>query len=191
MLSEAVKRLPVVSVIGDARLEDQTEITQTRELGAALIDAGFRIITGGLGGVMEEVSRGARSSSAWCDGRIIGIVPSYRASDANPWCDVVIPSGMQMGRNVLVVSSADVVLAIGGGAGTLSEIAIAWQLGRPIVAFGRRGWGGRLAGEVIDARSTEPIHTASDVADAVRRCRELAARPATAGDIGAGWRHGR
>lgn len=181
-------RLPVVSVIGDARLDDPATITQARATGAALIEAGFRIVTGGLGGVMEEVSRGARTSPSWSDGRIIGMIPSYRAADANPWCDVVIPTGMQMGRNVLVVAAGDVVLAIGGGAGTLSEIAIAWQLGRPIVALGSRGWAGRLAGEAIDGRSAEPIFAAHDIPSAIQRCRELAGRPCTSGDIGSGWR---
>ena len=182
------RRMRVVSVIGDARLEEADAITECRELGAALIEAGFRIVTGGLGGVMTEISRGARSAPSWSDGRIVGVVPSYRASDANPWCDIVIPTGMQLGRNILVVAMGDVVLALGGGSGTLSEIAMAWQLGRPIVALGSRGWAGRLTGEMIDGRSSDPIHGATDVADAVHLCRELADRPATGGDIGSGWR---
>lgn len=184
----AQKRVPVVSVIGDARLDEPAAIVRARELGAALIEAGFRLVTGGLGGLMAEVSRGAREAPSWTEGRILGILPSYRAGDANPWCDVVIPTGMQMGRNILVVAAGDVVLAVGGGSGTLSEIAIAWQLGKPIVALGSEGWAGRLAGATIDGRSAEPIHAASDVADAVGRCIDLAARPAAGGDIGSGWR---
>jgi hypothetical protein len=129
-------------------------------------------------------------SSSWSDGRIVGILPSYRATDANPWCDLVIPTGMQMARNVLVVAAGDVVLALGGGAGTLSEIAIAWQLGRPIVALGSRGWSGRLGGEAVDARSAEPIQVAHDISDAIQRCRTLATRLQAGGDIGSNWRAG-
>ena len=184
------ERLPVVSVIGDARLEEPGAISQAQQLGAALMEAGFRIVTGGLGGVMEAVSRGARQAPGWRDGRIIGILPSYLASDASPWCDIVIPTGMQLARNVLVVASGDVVLAFGGGSGTLSEIAIAWQLGRPIVALGNRGWSSRLAGEAIDGRSAAPIYAARDIDDAVAQCRVLVTRPNLGGDIGSGWRRG-
>ncbi len=184
-------RRAVVAVVGNARLDDDESVVEARQLGGALIEAGFRIVTGGLGGVMEEVSRGARTSPSWTEGRILGIVPSYRAADANPWCDVVIPTGMQMGRNILVVASADVVIAVGGGSGTLSELAIAWQLGKPIVALGTRGWAGRLAGEVIDARSDEPIHAARDVDEAIRLCCALASEARSGGDIGSGWRHGK
>lgn len=183
-------RRAVVAVVGNARLDDDEAVVEARRLGSALIDAGFRIVTGGLGGVMEEVSRGARTSPSWTEGSVLGIVPSYRAADANPWCDVVIPTGMQMGRNILVVASADVVIAVGGGSGTLSELAIAWQLGKPIVALGTRGWAGRLAGQVIDARSDEPVHTAHDVDEAIRLCSAFASEARSAGDIGSGWRHG-
>src|SRR3954462_7241122 len=111
------ERLPVISVIGDARLEDPQRIEEARLLGAGLLTAGFRIVTGGLGGVMEAVSFGARHCDHWRDGLITGVLPSYRADDANLWCDIVIPTGMQLARNVLVVSTADVVIAVGGGVG--------------------------------------------------------------------------
>lgn len=150
--------------------------------------AGFRIVTGGLGGLMEAVSEGARHAPEWEDGRIIGILPSYKKSDANVFCDVVIPTGMQLARNVLVVASSDVVLAVGGGAGTLSEIAIAWQLGRPIVALGTHGWAGRLAGETLDVRGKQPIRACSSIDEAVLACADLAALMHEAGDVGSGYR---
>lgn len=182
------ERLPVVSVIGDARLEDPDRVEEARCLGAGLLAAGFRIVTGGLGGLMEAVSYGARHCPHWSDGKIIGVVPSYRASDANPWCDIVIPSGMQLARNVLVVASADVVVAVGGGTGTLSEIALASQLGKPVVALGSHGWAGRLAGEVLDRRSTAPVRGCQSVGEVIAACVELLAGVRESGDIGSGFR---
>lgn len=181
-------RLPVVAVIGDARLEDPQRIEEARDLGARLLAAGFRIVTGGLGGVMEAVSFGARHSTHWREGLIIGVIPSYRVSDANPWCDIVIPTGMQLARNVLVVATADVVLAVGGGAGTLSELAFANQLGKPIVALGVHGWAGRVAGEPLDGRSASAIRGTQSVDEAVATCLELLATVRESGDIGSGFR---
>jgi hypothetical protein len=178
----------VVSVIGDARLEDPQRIEEARRLGAGLLAAGFRIVTGGLGGVMEAVSFGARHCAHWHDGLIVGVIPSYRASDANPWCDLVIPTGMQLARNVLVVATADVVIAVGGGAGTLSEIALASQLGKPIIALGSHGWAGRVAGEVLDGRSTSVVRGCQSVDEAVAASVELLAVAREGGDIGSGFR---
>jgi uncharacterized protein (TIGR00725 family) len=182
------ERLPVVGVIGDARLEDPQRIEEARRLGAALLAGGFRIVTGGLGGVMEAVSFGARHGGYWREGLIIGVIPSYRAADANPWCDIVIPTGMQLARNVLVVSAADVVLAVGGGAGTLSELALASQLGKPLVTLGPHGWAGRVAGELLDERSAAPIRGCRSVDEAIVACRELLATVRDSGDIGSGFR---
>lgn len=182
------ERHHVVSVIGDARLEDPQRIQEARHLGAGLIAAGFRIVTGGLGGVMEAVSFGARHCAHWRDGLIIGMIPSYRASDANPWCDVVIPTGMQLARNVLVVAAADVVIAVGGGAGTLSEIALASQLGKPIVALGTHGWAGRVAGAILDGRSASVVRGCRSVDEAVAACVEALAIAREGGDIGSGAR---
>lgn len=181
-------RLPIAAVIGDARLEDPQRIEEARRLGAGLLGAGFRIVTGGLGGVMEAVSFGARHCTHWRDGLILGVIPSYRTADANPWCDIVIPTGMQLARNVLVVSTADVVLAVGGGAGTLSELALASQLGKPIVALGPHGWAGRVAGELLDGRSASVVRGCRSVDEAVAACRELLAAARESGDIGSGFR---
>jgi uncharacterized protein (TIGR00725 family) len=182
------RRRPVVSVIGDARLEDLARIEEARRLGACLLEAGFRIVTGGMGGVMEAVSYGARHSAHWTEGSIIGILPSYRSSEANEWCDIVIPSGMQLARNVLVVSSADVVVATGGGAGTLSEIALAHQLSKPIIALGGHGWAGRVAGEVLDGRGLDAVCRCASVEDAVAACIAALSRSREGTDIGGGGR---
>ena len=164
---------PVVAVVGSARLQSVEQGRMAEALGDALMKASFRLVTGGLGGVMQAVSKGARESAAWVDGRIIGVVPSYGHDEANPYCDIVIPTGAQVGRNLLVVATGHVVIAMGGGAGTLSEMALAWQLRRPVIALGDLGWAGKLAGEGLDHRHDTVIHAANTVDDAIRLCGEL------------------
>ncbi|MEZ4225528.1 MAG: TIGR00725 family protein [Polyangiaceae bacterium] len=144
-----------------------------RELGTALIEAGFRVVSGGRGGVMQAVSEGARSASEYREGDVVGIVPGDDARDANPFVDIVIVSGMGIMRNALLVRSADAVVAVAGGAGTLSELAMAWQLDKPIIALEVAGWSGRLAGERIDDRPRAPILGASRVEDVIAALRAL------------------
>lgn len=160
-------RRKVVAVIGDARLEDPVRRERLRKLGSRLVAEGHRIITGGLGGVMAAVSEGAKKSRHWFDGAVIGVVPSYKASNANEWCDIVIPTGMQAARNVIVVASADAVVADGGGAGTMSELAMAWQLDKPIIALGSEGWAGECGGRALDRRSSREIRACGDVDAAI------------------------
>jgi uncharacterized protein (TIGR00725 family) len=112
-------------------------------------------MTGGLSGIMESAARGARASSKWSSGSIIGILPGYDPDAANPYIDIPITTGLDHGRNLLV-SQADAVIAIGGGAGTLSEIALAWLYFRLIVAFRGPGWAGQLADKKVDQRNRYP-----------------------------------
>ena len=103
---------------------------------------------------------------------------------------ICIATGVQMGRNTIVVASADVVIAVGGGSGTLSEMALAWQLGKPIVAFTAvEGWSANLASKLLDHRSQEPVHGAKDVASALAMVTSLLERPRRDHrGIGSGWR---
>ncbi len=176
-----VARRPVLAVIGNGLALDAATEAACVELGRRSVDAGFRIVTGGLGGVMAAVSRGARASASWRDGDILGILPGYEASAANPYVDIAIPTGMQIGRNILVVATADVVVAVDGGAGTLSEIAIAWQLGKPLLALSTSGgWARQLAGERVDERRSDRIVAVATAEEAV----------STAWDIAGGGRGG-
>jgi hypothetical protein len=100
---------------------------------------------------------------------VVGILPIADLDGGNPYCDVVIPTGMGTARNVLVVRSADAVILVGGGAGTLIEACYAWQIGRPVIALrSTGGWAGRLAGEAIDDRRPDVIRDAGSAAEAVR-----------------------
>jgi uncharacterized protein (TIGR00725 family) len=143
----------VVAVIGDSTVSrGSKEYELAFQIGKALIDKGYRIQSGGLGGIMEAVLSGAHSSEHYIDGDTIAIVPSFDRSKANEFADIVIPTGMDMMRNA-IVANADAVVAIGGGAGTLSEMAIAWSLYRLIIGFKNvEGWSSRIADQPIDAR---------------------------------------
>lgn len=162
------QRRHTAAVIGDARANDG-DLRLAEELGAAIIDGGFRIITGGLDGMMRAASRGARSSQNHQPGDVIGVLPTYSHEDANEFVEVAICTGMNHARNIVVVASADVVFAVGGKSGTLSEIAFAWKLGKPIIAVGDApGWATRVAGGAIDDRREDQVHGPLAPTDAVR-----------------------
>jgi uncharacterized protein (TIGR00725 family) len=104
-------------------------------VGREIAQRGAALICGGLTGVMEHSARGARAAG----GLTIGLLPGDDPSEANAYIDVAIATGLGHGRNAVLVLSADGVIAIGGGLGTLSEIALALRSGRP--AIGIRTWG--------------------------------------------------
>ncbi len=165
MLSQ---RRPVAAVIGAASPSERI-LEAAEALGQGLTDAGFRLVTGGLGGVMEAASRGARQAAGWTEGSIVGVIPGLSADQANPFVDIVVPTGMNYARNTLVVAMADVVIAAGGGSGTLSEIALAWQHGKPIICLDMgEGWSARVAGERLDERREDSLHRAPSAEAAVR-----------------------
>jgi hypothetical protein len=99
-----------------------------------LAQKGHRVICGGLGGVMEGVCRGVKEAG----GISIGILPGDDPAEANPYVEIAIATGMGIGRNIIIIRSADAVLAIDGRFGTLSEIAYALQLEKPVI--GLRTW---------------------------------------------------
>ncbi len=171
MLTRVRNRTHVVAVIGAANASPAL-LNHAEALGAALARAGFRIVCGGRGGVMEAACRGAAEAG----GSTVGILPGLDASEANPWVQIAIPTGLGLGRNLVVVASADAVVAVGGGSGTLSEIALAWQLGKPLVGLDvGEGWSSRLAGESLDGKRSDRIVAASDAADATARAQALLA----------------
>ena len=143
----------IVAVIGDSKTEiDSLKYKLAFATGKALVDAGYRVQSGGLGGVMEAVFQGAKTSEKYREGDTIAIVPSFDRTAVNQYADIVIPTGLDVMRNTLV-ANADAVVAIGGGAGTLSEIAMAWSLYRPIIAFNNvDGWSAELAERKLDNR---------------------------------------
>ena len=104
------------------------------DVGRELALRNAALICGGMGGVMEAAARGCSNAG----GTVIGIVPTDDASDANQFVTIPVVTGMGEGRNIIVVRSAQAVIAIGGSYGTLSEIALALRLRLPVV--GLRTW---------------------------------------------------
>jgi uncharacterized protein (TIGR00725 family) len=157
MSSEILKRQTTIAVIGDGSLAPgDSRVELARELGRRIVDQGWVLMSGGLGGVMEAAGRGARESSHWRPGANVGLLPGHLAAAANPYVDIAIPTGLDVARNSLV-AHADALVAVGGGAGTLSEMALAWQLQRLVVAMEGVGWAGRLAGERLDQKQRFPL----------------------------------
>lgn len=159
----------VMSIIGSgAGATDPQQDALAEALGRLAVDAGFRICCGGLGGVMTAACRGARRSERYTEGDTIGILPSRTHADANPFVDIAIPTELGYARNMLVVMSGHVVVAVAGRTGTLSEIALAWQIGRPVIALTPAGgWAARLAGQQLDGRRADTIRDAASPEEAV------------------------
>ena len=151
-----------IAVVGPGREATEGELAQAEEAGAAIAAAGATLVCGGLGGVMEAACRGARSRG----GFTVGLLPGTDRSDANGWVVLALPTGMGEARNALVVRAADAVVAIGGGWGTLSEIALALRTGVPVLGVGT--WELARAGErVAGVQAVDDAATA--VAEALRR----------------------
>ncbi len=153
----------IVTVCGSGSCTAETA-RLAEEVGRQLAENGAIVLCGGLGGVMEAACRGAKRAG----GVTVGVLPGRNRRDANPYVDIPIVTGMGEARNVIVVSSAQSVIAVTGGYGTLSEIALALKLGIPVIGLGtwqlsRDGW------------DEEPrITVATDPADAVRKALALA-----------------
>ena len=164
-----------IAVVGSTSADEQT-LKLAEEVGRLLVDHGHRVVTGGLEGVMAASARGAKQSARAGDGDTIGVLPTLDSGTANPWVDIVVPTGMNFARNVLLVAMADALVAIEGGAGTLSELALAWQHRVPIVALDTgKGWSSRLAGQHLDHRGEFPITRAGSAEEAIARIEELLA----------------
>jgi len=150
----------VVGVIGDSEVYNKEELIFAEKLGEELAKKGYIIITGGRTGIMEAVSKGAKKAG----GLSIGILPSAYKEEANPYVDIPIPTNLGWARNTIVPLAADVVIAIGGRAGTLIEMCYSWIYSKPIIGvIGFGGWSEKLAGKRIDDRRQDVIHPAKTV----------------------------
>ena len=120
-----------IAVCGAGRCDEPTAEV-ARQVGRLLAASGALLLCGGLGGVMAAACRGAHEAG----GLTIGLLPGSDPDEANPDVDVPIATGMGQARNVVLVLSAEAVIAVGGEAGTLSEIALALKAGRPVIGLG-------------------------------------------------------
>lgn len=121
-----------IAVVGSGGASDE-EARTARALGLALGRAGAVVVCGGRGGVMEEAARGCAEAGGWT----VGLLPGSDPDAANPWIRLPLATGLGEARNALVVRAGEAVLAVGGSWGTLSEIALARKMGRPVGLLGR------------------------------------------------------
>lgn len=154
-------RAPVVSVIGSATCSK--ELAQLAEqVGSLLAREGVILVCGGRGGVMEAACRGARDQG----GFTVGILPGRSPEEANPHLSLALPTGLGEARNTLVATAGQATIAVGGGFGTLSEIAFALKRGLRVILLSSPNWQNALA----DARG---VYVASSAQDAVRAALNL------------------
>lgn len=162
---------PAVAVCGSSIIKDPSVERISFEVGFEIASKGWTLVCGGMGGVMEAACRGVRRAreEKGATGLAVGILPTQDFRSANPYCDVVIPTGIGFARNALVVKSGGAVIVINGSAGTLSEASFAWQDGLPLVVMETTGgWAARLAAMgKIDDRERSPVLKAVTAEDAV------------------------
>ena len=137
------------------------------DLAFRLAQRGYSIVCGGLGGVMEAAAKGVTDAQN-TQANSICIIPQASAHHANQYCHYVIPTGMDRARNMLIINTAHLLVAIGGGAGTLSEIALAWQQNKTSIAITAfPGWAQKLAGQTLDSKNQARIIPASTIQQAL------------------------
>lgn len=141
---------PYVAVVGSGEPQAVTDAL-AEAVGRALAESGAVVVCGGLGGVMEAACRGAQAAG----GLTVGLLPGARRTDANPYVEIALPTGLGEMRNALIVRCADALIAIGGGPGTLSEIAFALKTGVPVIG--------------LETFELDGVVSASGPADAVAR----------------------
>jgi len=139
----------IIAVIGGRRI-DKALLAEAEEVGKLIAKSGAILVCGGLGGVMEAASKGAQSEG----GVTVGILPQDNPDRANQYIDIPVTTGLGIGRNVIIARTADALIAVGGEYGTLSEIAFALQLKKPVV--GIKTW---------DIKGVIPSENALDAVD--------------------------
>ena len=139
-----------VAVCGQSE-PDPAHDEKAEEVGRRLAEGGAFVLCGGLGGVMEAVSRGASGAG----GTVVALLPESDRQTANPHVTIALATGLGQGRNLPLVTAADVVIAIGRGWGTLSEIALARRQGKRVIA--------------LNSWEVEGLETATSAAEAVKR----------------------
>jgi uncharacterized protein (TIGR00725 family) len=152
-------------------------VEQADRLGRRLAEGGAVVVCGGGPGVMEAVCRGAQAAG----GTTVGLLPGHDRAEGNPYLTVALPTGLGQGRNLLLVRSSDALVAVGGGFGTLSEIALALRTGTPVI--GLATWSLHLDAQAVHAFpiAVDPDAAADMALEAARDRRTGEARPSSEG----------
>ncbi len=150
-------RKAIIGVIGGGSTASEEGLRLAEEVGFLVARADAVLVCGGLNGVMEASAKGAHRGG----GLTIGILPSGNKADANPHIDVPIATAMNTARNLVIVRTADALIAVNGSYGTLSEMAHAFDLGKTVFAL--RTWPMDKAG--VDSRLFVPVETPRQAVD--------------------------
>ncbi len=153
---------PQIAVVGAGDAESDL-LAVAEQVGRGLAEAGAVLVCGGLGGVMEAACRGAREAG----GLTVALLPGTDRGAANPFVEVIVPTGLGEARNAIVVRAGEAVIAVGGGYGTLAEIGFALKAGLSVI--GVSTWELSREGRAVDG-----VERAGSAAAAVSRALELA-----------------
>ena len=170
----------LITVIGKAARDPKDPVppqalAAAEEVGRLLAKAGAIVVSGGLSGVMEAVSKGAKSGG----GLVIGVLPGFDKRDANAYVDIAFTTGMGFMRNTLTVRAADAVIMISGGIGTLNELTVAYEDKPTVILEGTGGWSDRIRGIAykgvhLEEAGRNTLHYASSPGEAVELALRLA-----------------
>jgi uncharacterized protein (TIGR00725 family) len=168
-MSERPYRRKCIGVIGSSSVSEEVA-AEARKVGALICSLGANLVCGGLGGVMEEACRGFVEERFNLKGEgcgvTVGILPGGDPRDANPFVDIVVPTSLGIARNFLVVQASDILVSVAGGSGTLSELSMAWQTGKTVIAMSETGgWSAELAGKRIDDRRPDTLVRAASAGE--------------------------
>lgn len=170
----------LITVIGKSSRDPRDPVppqalAAAEEVGRLIAEAGAVVVSGGLSGVMEAVSRGAKKAG----GLVVGILPGFDKRDANEFVDIAITTGMGYMRNTLNVRAGDAVIMVSGGIGTLNELTVAYEDKPTVILEGTGGWSDRIRalaykGRHLDEAGRATIHFASTPREAVDLALRLA-----------------
>ncbi|MFW5861275.1 MAG: TIGR00725 family protein [Spirochaetota bacterium] len=151
-------RYKQVVIIGSSDTSDHLDTAM--RIGKFVADNKWVLVSGGRTGIMEAASRGASEAG----GIVVGITPSHQFDEANPYCTIVIPSGIGFARNSMNVLSGDIIVSLGGKSGTLSELAYAWQYDKPVICCSfTGGWSSRILRQPVDDRKSGNFYDARNL----------------------------
>lgn len=169
-----------IGIIGSAGNDDynghngasENMMAEAEKIGRLLAENNVIVVTGGKGGIMESGAKGAKRAG----GQTVGVIKGTKRFTSNNFTDIEVISGMEANGfdEFLLVNMCDALIVVGGGAGTLEEITIAYRNKKPIIALTTQaGWAKKLAGKFLDNRNTIKIETADDAEEAVKKTLEL------------------
>jgi uncharacterized protein (TIGR00725 family) len=164
MNAEVDRMRTVVGVMGSGRALERAAYDVAYELGATIAERDWVLLTGGSAcGVMDAASKGAHDAG----GLVIGVLKGSSSAEGSEWIDVAIRTGMGDARNVINVLTSDVVIALPGGPGTISEVALALKSGRSVLTL---GWD---VGDALSAPAAGRLLHATSVAEAIEQAARL------------------